>query len=190
VILAIFPVDWYLHDTYFVVAHFHFVLFGGSVFGLFGGLYYWFPKMTGRLMSEFLGKVSFWLMFVGFLMTFLVQHSMGLEGMPRRIYDYDESLGVGTFNLISTVGAFILGIGVIVTVVNVLISRTKGQRAGNDPWQGNTLEWFTSSPPPPNNFDVLPRVRSVEPMKDIRREVAAATTPAETVAQPVAPRSL
>jgi cytochrome c oxidase subunit I len=190
VILAIFPVDWYLHDTYFVVAHFHYVLFGGSVFGLFGGLYYWFPKMTGRLMSEALGKVSFWLMFVGFNVTFLIQHSIGLEGMPRRVYDYDESLGVGTYNLISTIGAFILGIGVLVTVVNVLISIKKGQRAGNDPWQGNTLEWFTTSPPPPNNFDVVPRVRSVEPMKDIRREVAAASVPAETVAQPVAPRSL
>ena len=190
VILAIFPVDWYLHDTYFVVAHFHFVLFGGSVFGLFGGLYYWFPKITGRLMSESLGKISFWLMFVGFLMTFLIQHSMGLEGMPRRIYDYDESLGVGTYNLISTIGAFILGVGVLVTVVNALISIKGGRRAGNDPWQGNTLEWFTSSPPPPNNFDVVPRVRSVEPMKDIRREVAAAAVPAETVAQPVAPRSL
>jgi cytochrome c oxidase subunit 1 len=190
VILAIFPVDWYLHDTSFVVAHFHYVLFGGSVFGLFGGLYYWFPKMTGRLMSEALGKTSFWLMFVGFNVTFLVQHSIGLEGMPRRVYDYDESLGVGTYNLISTIGAFILGIGVLVTVVNVLISIKKGQRAGNDPWQGNTLEWFTTSPPPPNNFDVVPRVRSVEPMKDIRREVAAAATPAETVAQPVAPRSL
>jgi heme/copper-type cytochrome/quinol oxidase subunit 1 len=183
-------VDWYLHDTYFVVAHFHFVLFGGSVFGIFGGLYYWFPKMSGRLMSEFLGKLSFWLMFVGFLATFLVQHSMGLEGMPRRIYDYDEALGVETYNLISTIGAFILGIGVLVTVVNVLWSLKNGRRAGNDPWQGNTLEWFTSSPPPPNNFDVVPRVRSVEPMKDIRREVAAASVPAETVAQPVAPRSL
>src|SRR5215208_6211049 len=190
VILAIFPVDWYLHDTYFVVAHFHFVLFGGSVFGLFGGLYYWFPKMSGRMMSEFLGKLSFWLMFVGFNTTFLVQHSMGLSGMPRRIYDYDEALGVDVYNLISTIGAFILGIGVLVTVVNVLWSIKNGRRAGNDPWQGNTLEWFTTSPPPPNNFDVVPRVRSVEPMKDIRREVAAAARPAETVAQPVAPRSL
>jgi cytochrome c oxidase subunit 1 len=115
---------------------------------------------------------------------------MGLEGMPRRIYDYDESLGVETYNLISTVGAFILGIGVIVTVINVLWSLKNGQKAGNDPWRGNTLEWFTPSPPPPNNFDVVPRVRSVEPMKDIRREVAAAAKPAETVAQPVAPRSL
>src|SRR5215208_867527 len=190
VILAIFPVDWYLHDTYFVVAHFHYVLFGGSVFGLFGGLYYWFPKMTGRLMSEALGKVSFWLMFVGFNVTFLVQHSMGLSGMPRRIYDYDEALGVDVYNLISTIGAFILGIGVLVTVVNVLWSIKNGRRAGNDPWQGNTLEWFTTSPPPPNNFDVVPRIRSVEPMKDIRREVAASAVAAETVAQPVAPRSL
>jgi cytochrome c oxidase subunit 1 len=146
--------------------------------------------MSGRVMSEALGKLSFWLMFVGFLATFLVQHSAGLEGMPRRIYDYDEALGVETFNLISTVGAFILGVGVLVTIVNVLWSIKNGRRAGNDPWQGNTLEWFTSSPPPPNNFDVVPRVRSVEPMKDIRREVAAAARPAETVAQPVAPRSL
>jgi cytochrome c oxidase subunit I len=190
VILAIFPVDWQLHDTYFVVAHFHYVLFGGSVFGLFAGLYYWFPKMSGRMMSEALGKTSFWLMFVGFNMTFLIQHSIGMEGMPRRVYDYSEELGVGTYNLISTIGAFILGIGVVVTCVNVIISIKKGKRAGNDPWQGNTLEWFTTSPPPDNNFDVVPRVRSVEPMKDIRREVLAAGEPAETVAQPAAPRAL
>jgi cytochrome c oxidase subunit I len=190
VMLAIFPVDWQLHDTYFVVAHFHYVLFGGAVFGLFGGLYYWFPKMTGRLMSEALGKLSFWLMFIGFNMTFLVQHSAGMEGMPRRIYDYSEELGVSGYNLISTIGAFILGVGVVVTCVNVIVSIKKGKRAGNDPWQGNTLEWFPSSPPPPNNFDVIPRVRSVEPMKDIRREVLAAGTAAETVAQPAAPRAL
>jgi cytochrome c oxidase subunit I len=190
VILAIFPVDWQLHDTYFVVAHFHYVLFGGSVFGLFAGLYYWFPKMSGRMMSEALGKTSFWLMFIGFNTTFLIQHSIGMEGMPRRVYDYSEELGVGTYNLISTIGAFILGIGVVVTCVNVIISIKKGKRAGNDPWQGNTLEWFTTSPPPDNNFDVIPRVRSVEPMKDIRREVLAAGEPAETVAQPAAPRAL
>ena len=190
VMLAIFPVDWQLHDTYFVVAHFHYVLFGGAVFGLFGGLYYWFPKMSGRLMSESLGKLSFWLMFVGFNMTFLVQHSAGMEGMPRRIYDYSEDLGVETYNLISTIGAFILGIGVVITCVNVIVSIKKGKRAGNDPWQGNTLEWFTTSPPAANNFDVVPRVRSVEPMKDIRREVLAASEPAETVAQPAAPRAL
>jgi cytochrome c oxidase subunit I len=190
VILAIFPVDWQLQDTYFVVAHFHYVLFGGGVFGLFGGLYYWFPKMTGKLMSESLGKLSFWLMFIGFNATFLPQHSAGLSGMPRRIYDYSEQLDVGIYNLISSIGAFILAVGVILTVVNALISLKSGRRAGNDPWKGNTLEWFTQSPPPVNNFDVVPRVRSVEPMKDIRREVAAASVPAETVAQPAAPRSL
>jgi cytochrome c oxidase subunit I len=190
VILAIFPIDWQLHDTYFVVAHFHYVLFGGGVFGLFGGLYFWFPKMTGRLMSESLGKLSFWLMFIGFNATFLPQHSAGLSGMPRRIYDYSDQLDVTVYNLISTIGAFILGVGVIVTVVNVLVSVKGGKKAGNDPWKGNTLEWFTQSPPPPNNFDVVPRVRSVEPMKDIRREVAAAAVPTETVAQPAAPRSL
>jgi cytochrome c oxidase subunit I len=190
VILAIFPVDWYLHDTYFVVAHFHYVLFGGSVFGLFGGLYYWFPKMSGRMMSEALGKASFWLMFAGFNMTFLIQHSMGLQGMPRRIYDYSEELNVSGYNLVSTIGAFILGVGVVVTCVNVLYSIKRGKKAGNDPWKGNTLEWFTTSPPPANNFDVVPRVRSVEPMKDIRREVLAGAKPAETAAQPVAPRSV
>ena len=113
VMLAIFPVDWQLHDTYFVVAHFHYVLFGGAVFGLFAGLYYWFPKMSGRMMSESLGKVSFWLMFVGFNLTFLVQHSAGLSGMPRRVYDYSEELGVSAYNLISTIGAFILAVGVL-----------------------------------------------------------------------------
>ena len=190
VILAIFPVDWQLHDTYFVVAHMHYVLFGGAVFGIFAGLYYWFPKMSGRMMSEALGKVSFWLMFVGFNVTFLIQHSAGLTGMPRRVYDYSDELGVSLYNLISTLGAFVLGIGVLVTAVNVIVSLKSGKRAGNDPWQGNTLEWFTSSPPPPNNFDVIPRVRSVEPMKDIRREVAGAALPAETVAQPAAPRSV
>jgi cytochrome c oxidase subunit 1 len=190
VMLAIFPVDWQLHDTYFVVAHFHYVLFGGAVFGIFAGIYYWFPKMSGRMLSEPLGKLSWATMFVGFNLTFLIQHSMGLSGMPRRVYDYSESLDVGAYNLVSTIGSFVLGVGVLITAVNVLHSIKHGRRAGNDPWQGNTLEWFTQSPPPPNNFDVLPRVRSVEPMKDIRREVAAAARADETVAQPMAPRSL
>jgi cytochrome c oxidase subunit I len=190
VIMAIFPVDWQLHDTYFIVAHFHYVLFGGSAFALMAGLYYWFPKITGRMFSEALGKLSFWFMFVGFNVTFLIQHSAGLSGMPRRIYDYPEELGVSTYNLVSTIGSFILGIGVVMVVANLLWSIKHGRRAGNDPWKGNTLEWFTQSPPPPNNFDVIPRVRSLEPMKDIRREVLAGVKPAETVAQPVAPRSL
>jgi cytochrome c oxidase subunit 1 len=186
VLLAIFPVDWQLTDTYFVVAHLHYVLFGGAVFGIFAGLYYWFPKMSGRLLSEGLGKLSFWTMFVGFNVTFLVQHSAGLSGMPRRIYEYPSSLHVTAYNLISTIGAFILGVGVLITVINVLVSLRSGRKAGNDPWHANTLEWFVSSPPPENNFDVVPRIRSVEPMKDIRREVERTNRPAGSVAQPLA----
>ena len=186
VILAVFPVDWQLHDSYFVVAHLHYVLFGGSVFGIFAGLYYWFPKMSGRMLSEGIGKLSFWTMFVGFNLTFLVQHSAGLSGMPRRIYDYPEGAGWAGYNLASTIGSFLLGIGVLITVINVLHSMKHGKKAGNDPWKGNTLEWFPTSPPPENNFDVVPRVRSVEPMKDIRREVQQGGAPAGTVAQPVA----
>jgi cytochrome c oxidase subunit I len=187
VILAIFPVDWQLHDTYFVVAHMHFVLFGGSVFGVFAGLYYWFPKMSGRMLSEPLGKLSFWLMAVGMVATFLVQHSLGLEGMPRRVYDWDNPEWE-PYNLVSTIGAFVLGLGITITLANVVVSLRHGKRAGNDPWQANTLEWFVPSPPPPNNFDVIPRVRSVEPMKDIRervREQSGRTR--ETVAQPSGP---
>jgi cytochrome c oxidase subunit 1 len=186
VILAIFPVDWQLTDTYFVVAHMHYVLFGGTVFGLFAGLYYWFPKMSGRMLSETLGKVSFWLMFFGFNITFLIQHSAGMSGMPRRIYRYPESAGWSDYNLISTIGSYVLGIGVLITCINVVLSIKRGKKAGNDPWKANTLEWFTTSPPPENNFDVVPRVRSVEPMKDIRREVQRASEPAGSVAQPVA----
>jgi cytochrome c oxidase subunit I len=186
VILAVFPVDWQLHDTYFVVAHLHYVLFGGAVFGIFAALYYWFPKMSGRMLSEGIGKLSFWVMFVGFNLTFLVQHSAGLSGMPRRVYDYPADAGWSGYNLASTIGSFLLGIGVLITAYNVVKSLKSGKVAGNDPWKGNTLEWFTQSPPPENNFDVVPRIRSVEPMKDIRREVQQAGEPAGTVAQPVA----
>ncbi|MEA2161835.1 MAG: cytochrome c oxidase subunit [Solirubrobacteraceae bacterium] len=175
IFLAVFPVDWQLNDTYFVVAHFHYVLMGGSVFSIFAGLYYWYPKMTGRMMSETLGKISFGLMFFGFNATFFVQHALGLSGMPRRIYTYQPGLGWSTYNLISTIGSFILGVGILVTIANVALSLKRGRIAGPDPWKGNTLEWFTSSPPPVNNFDVIPRVRSVEPMRDIRRQVERET---------------
>ncbi|HEY8763693.1 MAG TPA: cytochrome c oxidase subunit I [Solirubrobacteraceae bacterium] len=175
IFLAVFPVDWQLNDTYFVVAHFHYVLMGGSVFSIFAGLYYWYPKMTGRMMSETLGKISFGLMFFGFNATFFVQHALGLSGMPRRIYTYQPGLGWSTYNLISTIGSFILGVGILVTIANVTLSLKRGKIAGPDPWKGNTLEWFTSSPPPVNNFDVIPRVRSVEPMRDIRRQVERQT---------------
>jgi cytochrome c oxidase subunit I len=176
VFLAVFPVDWQLNDTYFVVAHIHYVLMGGSVFTIFAAIYYWFPKMTGRLLSEGLGKASFWLMLIGFHVTFLIQHVLGMDGMPRRVYEYQNVGHLALYNLISTVGAFILGVGILLTIVNVVRSLKVGVPAGPDPWKGNTLEWFTSSPPPVNNFDLIPRVRSVEPMKDFRREIERRTT--------------
>jgi cytochrome c oxidase subunit I len=171
IFLAVFPVDWQLNDTYFVVAHFHYVLMGGSVFSIFAGIYYWFPKITGRMLNERLGKLSFWTMFIGFNLTFFVQHALGLSGMPRRIYTYQAGLGWSLYNLISTIGAFILATGILMTIVNIAANYKRGRIAGPDPWKGNTLEWFVQSPPPVNNFDVIPRVRSVEPMRDIRRQI-------------------
>jgi cytochrome c oxidase subunit I len=186
IMMAMFPVDWYLHDTYFIVAHFHYTLFGGAVFGYFAGLYYWFPKMSGRLMSEALGKLSFWIILIGFNGTFLVQHTLGLEGMVRRIDRYPGSAGWGTWNMVSTIGSYVLAVGILITLINIVYSAKRGKRAGNDPWQGNTLEWFTQSPPPENNFDVIPRVRSVSPMQDIRREVAQSSgQQVGSVAQPL-----
>jgi cytochrome c oxidase subunit I len=175
IFLAVFPIDWQLTDTYFVVAHFHYTAFGASAFGMVAALYFWVPKMSGRMMSEALGKVSFVFFFVGFHITFLIQHSAGLDGMPRRIYEYSESSGWWTYNLVSTIGAFMIAIGVGLTIINLLRSLKKGPPAGPDPWKANTLEWFTPSPPPENNFDVVPRVRSVEPMKDIRRQIEQQT---------------
>jgi cytochrome c oxidase subunit 1 len=122
-------------------------------------------------MNEGLGKLSFWLMLIGFHVTFLIQHSIGMDGMPRRIYEYADVGHLELYNLISTIGSFILGAGILVTVLNAVRSAKHGVVAGPDPWKANTLEWFTSSPPPVNNFDVIPRVRSVEPMKDIRRQI-------------------
>ena len=176
IFLAVFPIDWQLTDTYFVVAHFHYVLMGGAVFSIFAGIYYWFPKMAGRMLNERLGKWSFWVMFIGFNLTFFVQHALGLSGMPRRIYTYQPGLGWDTYNLISSIGSFILAVGILMTIVNIAISLKRGRVAGPDPWKGNTLEWFVQSPPPVNNFDVIPRVRSVEPMRDIRRQIERDTS--------------
>jgi cytochrome c oxidase subunit I len=175
IFLAVFPIDWQLTDSYFVVAHFHYTAFGASAFAMVAALYFWFPKMTGRLMSEKLGKISFVFFFVGFHLTFLIQHSAGLDGMPRRIYEYSQASGWHTYNLISTIGSFVLAVGVLLTVINLVRSIKAGPVAGPDPWKANTLEWFTPSPPPENNFDVVPRVRSVEPMKDIRRQIEQQT---------------
>jgi cytochrome c oxidase subunit 1 len=187
IFLAMIPVDWQLSDTYFVVAHIHFVFVGGSTMGIFAGIYYWFPKMTGRMLSERLGKWSFWLMFWGILLTFMIQHSLGLDGMPRRVYEYPNVGNLQLYNQISTFGSWILALGVLMTIINVWRSVKHGTIAGPDPWKANTLEWFTTSPPPVNNFDEIPRVRSLEPMKDIRREIerrsregtGAPQTPAE-----------
>ena len=179
IFLATFPVDWQLQDTYFVVAHFHYTIVGGAVLAFFAGIYYWFPKMTGRMLSERMGKASFWLVLVGFWTTFLIQHSAGLAGMPRRVYEYADVNHLETYNLISTIGSFILAAGVLLTGYNVVRSLKKGAVAGPDPWKANTLEWFTTSPPPANNFDTVPRVRSVEQMKDIRRQIERQSRPPE-----------
>ena len=179
IFLATFPVDWQLHDTYFVVAHFHYTIFGGAVFAMMAGIYYWFPKITGRMLDEKLGRISFAFTLVGFWVTFLIQHSAGLSGMPRRVYEYADVNNLGLYNMISTIGSFILALGVLLTIINIVRGARNGAKAGPDPWKGNTLEWFTPSPPPVNNFDVVPRVRSVEPMQDIRRQVERQSRTAE-----------
>ena len=162
------PVDFALHDTYWVVAHLHYVLFGGSVFGVFAGFYYWFPKMTGRMMSESLGKVQFVLMFIGFNLTFFPMHQLGLLGMPRRIADYASTVGWNDLNIAATIGGFTIAVSLLPFVWNIFISLRSGAVAGDDPWEANTLEWATSSPPPPYNFDHLPEIRSERPLFDLR----------------------
>jgi cytochrome c oxidase subunit 1 len=169
---AAVPVDFALHDTYWVVAHLHYVLFGGSVFGVFAGIYYWFPKMTGRMLDEGLGKVHFILMFVGFNLTFFPMHMLGIQGMPRRIADYANPAWNG-WNLLATVGGFIIAFSMLPFLWNVFVSLRNGKVAGDDPWEGNTLEWATSSPPPPYNFDRLPEIRSERPVFDARHGLVA-----------------
>lgn len=162
VMLALPPADVQFHDSYFVVAHFHYVLVGGVVFGIFAGLYYWWPKMFGRMLNETLGKLHFWFFIIGFHLTFLIQHYLGLWGMQRRIYTYLPGQGYELGNLVSTIGAFMMGIGVIFFVANIFYSFRHGVVAENDPWDGRTLEWSISSPAPEYNFLQLPQVRGLD----------------------------
>src|SRR3984957_2856052 len=167
VMFAVAPIDWQLTDTYFVVAHFHYVLFGGTIFALFAGGFYWFPKMTGRLLDERLGKTTFWLMVLGFNMTFFVQHFLGLMGMPRRTYTYGDHPGWHALNAISTIGAFFMGIGILVFLWNVIRSLRARGFAGDNPWAAFTMEWATSSPPAEQNFTQVPPVKSRRPVWDL-----------------------
>ena len=159
-------------DTYFIVAHMHYVLFGTAAFGFFAGLYFWYPKFTGRLLDERLGKLSFWLMFVGFNLTFWPQHLLGLRGMPRRVSDYAPGTGWETLNLVSSVGSAILALSMMVLLVNLWRTWKRGAPSGDDPWGGYSLEWATSSPPPEHNFHSLPPIRSERPVFDARQKAA------------------
>jgi cytochrome c oxidase subunit I len=168
VMTAAVPFDWQLTDSYFIVAHIHYVLVGINVFPVIGAIYFWMPKLSGRMLSERLGRWNFWVMFVGFNLGFFPMHISGLLGMPRRVYTYPEGLGWDTTNLITTIGAYLFAVGVVLFVINVLWSLRRGARASANPWDGATLEWSVSSPPPHYNFEVIPVVRSRHPLWEAR----------------------
>ncbi|HKQ74144.1 MAG TPA: cytochrome c oxidase subunit I [Blastocatellia bacterium] len=168
VMLGVAPFDWQLHDSYFVVAHFHYTLVGGFLFGIFAGIYYWYPKAVGRMLDRRLGVWHFWLFAIGFHLTFDPQHFAGFLGMPRRIYTYEEGRGWEIYNLISSVGVALQAAGITCFIVNLVRSYRKGEPAGEDPWDAWTLEWATTSPPPEYNFETLPVVRSSRPLWDLK----------------------
>jgi cytochrome c oxidase subunit 1 len=175
VMVAAVPLDLQLHDSYFVVAHFHYVLIGGAVFPLLGILTYWYPKMTGRMMSDTLGKITFWMTFVGFHLAFFPMHWSGLLGMPRRVYTYPAGLGLELPNLLSTVGAFVLGTAVVLFVINGIMSLYRRAIAPPNPWGAASLEWATSSPPPVYNFAHVPVAESSTPLWDANGELPVVT---------------
>jgi cytochrome c oxidase subunit 1 len=174
VMLGSVPVNWQVHATYFVIAHIHYVLVGGSVFGFFAAFYHWLPKMTGWMMDERLGKLQFWVLLVGFNLAFFPQHFLGMAGMPRRIYTYPAGQGWEILNLVSTIGAYTIGVAVLIFIINFLYSASKAQPAGNNPWDAATLEWATTSPPPDYNFAEIPTVKGMNPLWEAKRKAVAA----------------
>jgi len=182
VMLAAAPADYQYHDTYFVVAHFHYVIVGGLINGIFAGLFYWWPKMFGRTLNETLGKWFFWTFYIGFHLTFFVQHFLGLIGMPRRVWTYLPNQGFDTMNVVSTIGAFLMGIGTILLLVNIVITSFKKKDAANDPWEdGRSLEWSIPSPPPEYNFKQIPLVRGYDAWWKEKMEGKKEMTPSEPV---------
>jgi cytochrome c oxidase subunit 1 len=174
---AVAPSDFQQQDTYYIVAHIHYVLFGGSIFGILAGIYYWFPKLTGRMLGEGLGKWNFWVTFVGMNLTFFPMHFVGLNGMPRRIYTYGEEFGWGLLNMLSSLGYVVLFIGMLLFVINLLNSLRNGRAAGHDPWDAPTLEWSISSPPPVYNFAQIPQVEGRDPYWTTKRRAEAEGQP-------------
>jgi cytochrome c oxidase subunit 1 len=168
IMLGAVPFDWQLTDTYFVVAHFHYVLVGALAFTIFAAIYYWFPKVSGRMLSETLGRWHFWLFLIGFHLTFDTLHFAGMLGMPRRIYTYQPGRGLEGYNLVASIGVLFQAAGVLMLVVNIVRSLRSGALAGDDPWDAWTLEWSTSSPPPEYNFATVPVVQSRRPLWDAK----------------------